>query len=276
MSTDVAINDAVLEIGLSSPHTTLDLQAFTQVLTHLRLTLEEIDRNATPVRTPRVQWGIREMDMKAGGRVLLVPETIPRARAWSTLAFPADGLVGGVQSLSHAAEIPPYFSEGTVGRVQAIGKHIDAGTFDKIYVSSRREAQPAEVGRQTVDNAARAVEPMKRSFSSVIGTLDVLDYNRGGRRARAEVRIPGSRHAVRIFADHGQAAELREAWGQRVRAGGLLKRNLAGQPVSLELGELETLGHPPEPVSPWRILGIDPGFTGGISTAQYMERVRRG
>lgn len=276
MTTDVAIGDAVLEIKLSSPHRTLDLRSFTQVLTQMRLTLEEIDRNATPVRTPRVQWGIRDMDMKAGGRVFLVPEIIPRARAWSTLALPTDGLVGGVQSLSQTAEIPPYFSEGTIGRVQAIGKHVSAGTFDKISVSSRREALPAEVGRQTVENAARAVEPIRRSFSSVVGTLDVLDYNRGGRRARAEVRVSGSRHAVRIFADHGQAAELRNAWGQRVRAVGLLKRNLAGQPVSLDLEELEVLGSPPEPVSPWDILGIDPDFTGGMNTAAYMERVRRG
>lgn len=276
MTTDVAIGDAVLEIGLSSAHTTLDLQSFTQVLIQLRLTLEEIDRNATPVRTPRVQWGIRDMDMKAGGRVLLVPETIPRTRAWASLALPTDGLVGGVRLLSRAAEIPPYFSEGTVGRVQAIGKHISAGKFDKIYVSSQRQAQPAEVGRRTVENAATAVEPVKRSFSSVAGTLDVLDYNRGGRRARAEVRVPGSKHAVRIFADHGQAAELRDAWGQHVRVGGLLKRNIAGQPVSLELEELEVLGAQPAPVSPRSILGVDPDFSDGMSTAEYLERVRRG
>jgi len=276
MTTDVAIGDAVLEIKLSSPHTTLDLQSFTQVLTQLRLALEEIDRNATPVKTPRVQWGIRDMDMKVGGRVLLVPEAIPRARAWSTLALPADGLVDGVRSLSEAAEIPPYFSEGTIGRVQAIGKHISAGTFDKIYVSSRREDRLAEVGRQTLENAAKAVAPIRRSYSSVTGTLDVLDYNRGGRRARAEVRMQGSKHAVRIFAGHGQAADLRDAWGKRVCVEGLLKRNIAGQPVSLELDDLEVLDAPPEPMSPWRILGADPDFTGGLGTAGYLERVRRG
>lgn len=270
------VGGAALEVCIVPSHQRLDLQAYTSILSEVRKSLEEVDRIAIPERTPRVHWAIKDMSMQKEVRILLVPKTVPNKRAISTLSVPTEGLVSGVQSLSRAAEIPAYFTDATVNRVGQIGKHVKSGDVDRVTVASMRAPTDcAIVDQATSLNAARAVEPVKKSFSSISGVLEILEH-RTGRSPRAFLRVETSKHAVRIEAREDQASLLRESWGERVLVEGLLKRNILGQPVSLVLDSIENDPERGSAVSPWELLGIDPGFTDGLSTEDYIRRVRRG
>ncbi|MEU9780756.1 hypothetical protein AB0H92_07205 [Streptomyces phaeochromogenes] len=270
------IGGAALEVRIVPGHRRLDLQAYTSILSEVRKTLEEVDRAAIPSRTPRMHWAIKDMSMHEEVRIVLTPKEVPNKRAISTLSVPTEGLVSGFQSLSKIAEIPAYFTDATVNRVGIIGKHVKSGEVDRVAVASMRAPNEwATVDQVTTTNAARAVEPVKKSFSSISGVLEVLEH-RTGRTPRAFLKVDGSKHAVRIEAREDQSALLREAWGEHVLAEGLLKRNILGQPVSLVLDSIANISDRGSSVSPWELLGIDPKFTDGLSTEEYVKRVRRG
>jgi hypothetical protein len=214
------------------------------------------------------------MEMRDDIRITLVPAKLPNLRTLASVSAPLNGFVDGVELLGTQAEIPPFFSQDTVGRVGHIGKHLGSGGVDQVAVTSLNgESHTAVVNESTVSNANRAAEPVRSAFSSMSGTLDVLSHGKF-REPRALIRDPKSRHSVRIVAHADQSDILRSAWGSRVLVAGLLRRNAAGQPISLEMTELEVLPAIEEPMDPMLILGVDPDITEGLSTAEYLKRVR--
>ncbi|WP_433793287.1 hypothetical protein [Actinoplanes sp. CA-252034] len=82
-----------------------------------------------------------------------------------------------------------------------------------------------------------------------------------------------TRRAITVRAAPDQADVLRDAWGKRVLVGGELQRNIAGQALRLDMTEIRIL---PErtSVSAYDILGIAPGWTGDLTTDEYMQQVR--
>lgn len=267
-------DDSALEVRIAPTSARLDLKTYTQILGEVRLSLEEVDRTALPVRSPRLKWAIADMKMDRDVKITLVPAVVPPKRSLQSIAAPLHGFVEGVDMLAEAPKIPPYFSERTVARVGHIGKHIGSGGIEQVAVTSLNgDRHTAVVDADTVDNASRAVLPAKSAFSSVTGTLDVLSHSRGS-SPRALIRDPRTRHAVRVVAHSDHSELLRKAWGRRVIASGVLQRNSEGQPVSLQMTDLEVLPDYRAPMDPADILGINPRATGDLSTAEYLKQVR--
>ncbi|WP_159394022.1 hypothetical protein [Streptomyces sp. NRRL F-5755] len=267
-------DDSALEVRIASTSSRLDLKTYTQILGEVRLSLEEVDRTALPVRSPRLRWAIQDMKMERDVRIVLVPAVVPAKRSPQSIATPLNGFVDGVELLTESPKIPPFFSERTVARVGHIGKHIGQGGIGQVAVTSLSgDHHTAVVDEGTVSNATQAILPAKSAFSSVTGTLDVLSHNRGS-APRALIRDPRTRHAVRVVAHSDHSEVLRNAWGRRVIASGVLQRNTEGQAVSLQMTDLEVLPDRRSPVDPAEILGINPRITGDLSTAEYLRQVR--
>ncbi|WP_143659119.1 hypothetical protein [Streptomyces sp. SA15] len=267
-------DDSALEVRIAPTSSRLDLKTYTQILGEVRLSLEEVDRTALPVRSPRLRWAIKDMKMERDVRIILVPAMVPAKRSQQSIAAPLNGFVDGVELLSGSPKIPPFFSERTVARVGHIGKHIRPGGIEQVAVTSLNgDRHTAVVDEGTVSNATQAVLPAKSAFSSVTGTLDVLSHSRGS-SPRALIRDPRTRHAVRVVAHSDHSEILRNAWGRRVIASGVLQRNTEGQAVSLQMTDLEVLPEHRGPMDPADILGINPRITGDLSTAEYLKQVR--
>lgn len=266
--------DSALEVRIAPTSSRLDLKTYTQILGEVRLSLEEVDRTALPVRSPRLRWAIKGMTMERDVRIILVPAVVPAKRSLQSIAAPLNGFVEGVELLTASPKIPPFFSERTVARVGHIGKHIGPGGIEQVAVTSLNgDRHTAVVDEGTVTNATQAVLPAKSAFSSVTGTLDVLSHSRGS-SPRALIRDPITRHAVRVVAHSDHSEMLRNAWGRRVIASGVLQRNSEGQAVSLQMTDLEILPDSRGPMDPAEILGINPRITGDLSTAEYLKQVR--
>lgn len=74
------IMDTSLEVRISAGSSALQLQTYTQVLTEIRLALEEVDKLAVHGRVPRIQWAIGDLRKDDGIRITLVPARIPSRR----------------------------------------------------------------------------------------------------------------------------------------------------------------------------------------------------
>ncbi|MEU6398625.1 hypothetical protein ABZ867_16845 [Streptomyces cinnamoneus] len=272
--TTAARDDSALEVRIAPTSRRLDLRTYTQILNEVRMSLEEVDRTALPVRSPRLRWAIEDMTMESYVRIVLVPAIVPAKRTLQSIATPLHGFVDGIDSLTESPRIPPFFSERTVARVGHIGKHIGPGGVEQVAVTSLNgDRHTAVVDEGTVSNAAQAVLPAKSAFSSVTGTLDVLSHTKGS-APRALIRDPRTRHAVRVAAHSEHSEILRNAWGRRVVASGVLQRNSEGQAVSLQMTDLEILPDSQSQIDPADILGVNPRITGDLSTAEYLKQVR--
>jgi hypothetical protein len=67
---------------------------------------------------------------------------------------------------------------------------------------------------------------------------------------------------------------IMEGLGRHVSAHGELSRNPLGQPVHMRVDGVRILEEPARPVSLSEIAGIDPGWTGDLTAAEFVRRQR--
>lgn len=267
---------AAIEVLIAPNGKRLELQAYTQILNELRLSLSEVDRLALPGRSPRLKWGVADLRMDDRVIATLAPLRIPSRRPTNSLALPGHGLVDGIKVLQEEPEIPALFSEQTVTRVQNLGRALADGRVEEVQVRSLNGTRhEGIVDEQTVENARRAVTGASRASSSVVGTLDVL-HGRNRSHPRAQVFDPITRRAVTVKAREDQLGDLHDAYMQRVMVVGELTRNSAGQAVRIDMVELHVLPQSERTLTAWEVLGVDRDFTGGLSTDEFLNRSRRG
>ena len=252
----------------------LPLAAYTTVLNQVRLALGELDYLVVPGRQPRVAWGVREVRSDEGVHIArLEPLEIPRKRELWSVALAPSGFVEGVELLNEAPEIPSSFNVGMVERVGKIAEQIDHGNIEHVQlVSANGHPHETVVTRDTGSNIRAAVKTVRRSYGSVIGTLDVLSAR--GRSPGAQILNENTRTAVVVRpGERITHQQLRDAWEHRVLAMGLLHRNAAGQVTKMDLDELRLL-EPRRPQDPRSILGLAPNATGELSTQEYLALTR--
>jgi hypothetical protein len=68
--------------------------------------------------------------------------------------------------------------------------------------------------------------------------------------------------------------DVTEAFGHRVLVGGPLTRNELGQVITIEMSEIQVLADDFRPPTVDELLGIDPSWTGSMTTDEYLARVR--
>lgn len=274
MSMSLTSQEPSLEV-LIRTNTRLTLVNYTQILSEIRLALDEVDRIALPGRTPRLHWAVQETSGTSDIRIVLIPQRIPARRELQSLTAASSGLVLGIGELQAEPAIPEFFSARTVERIQHVGAHIERGEIAEVQVSSTNgKRSSASLDSSVVAHARRAVEPSRRAWSSIVGRLEVL-IGRGSRDPRAVILQEGTRSAVVVRARVDQKGLLRNAWEHRVVAAGELTRNSVGQAIKLDLHDLEVLLPPThDRVSAWDLVGSMPEATGSMTTVEYLERIR--
>lgn len=124
---------------------------------------------------------------------------------------------------------------------------------------------------RTFQNLARALSVQRRSLGSVIGRLDSISVHKR-RLAGVWDSITGLRVEV-TFTDN-QVQEIKNALGKRVEIFGLITRDFNDNPLKIKMRELEVLPDVGESPSMDSIYGMDPDFTGGRSSVDYVREMR--
>lgn len=91
---------------------------------------------------------------------------------------------------------------------------------------------------------------------------------------RGSVYNPRTRQAVTCLVPPSTASQFVNAFGRRVLVGGTLRRNELGQAITIEVAELQVLPEDFRAPTVDELLGIDVDWTGELSTADYLARVR--
>jgi len=89
----------------------------------------------------------------------------------------------------------------------------------------------------------------------------------------ASVWIEGTGRRVSIWFTEDQLELIKAGLHRRVVVSGRMLRNGAGDPVRLTLRSLEVLQGIDKAPPLTDLIGIDPGFTGGVSTVDYLREI---
>lgn len=264
---------AAVEVGITAADGGVAVRAYTQLLRHVLVMLEEIDRLAVPGDVARPEWAIRSaVTVSDEFRVILLPRTLPKQRDPDSLSIPPLALVDGVRSLADAPEIPRLFSEPVVSHVDQLGHQIGRRGITGVTMTSvnGQRSSGAAVTEAVRQNARRAVEPVSAAWSSVVGVLDVISARREKRRIGL---LTSEGRAVVCNVQQLPNDLVFEAFEKKVVAAGILRRNGRGQAVSLDAESLEIL--PTEQrVTARDLLGAAPDVTGPLTINEFMAVIR--
>lgn len=237
--------------------------------------LREIDR-VHLLHGTRATWVMADMDRREQDLILrLEPRNTPTRRDLRDMMIPAEALVQGTETLAEKALVPELFTPRTVTRVAELGEPKAGIQTVTLSVYNGRVQHSVLLSDQVRINAAQAVKPYEVSYGSVSGMLSTLrDPLRGA--VRVTVR-DNSKRAIEGIVPDSLAEALPASWRHRVALIGKVKRNSQGQPIRVDVDNIELLpeGSLSRP-STNTILGIGKDWLDGLSVDEFLREVRGG
>jgi hypothetical protein len=174
---------------------------------------------------------------------------------------------------------PPYLSDKGMKGANSLLRLITTGGATGVavrYVPDDEDLtaiEEAQVSARGASNIIRLLPVHHKAIGSVEGTLEVVSLHRGGRFTVYEYR---TKKAVKSFFEREKwLEEIRTALGKRVEVGGLVEYNVREEPLSIKVDRLRILGEGRLPTTR-ELTGSDPGFTGDMSTDEFIRTVRGG
>jgi hypothetical protein len=215
-------------------------------------------------------------DLSINGHLLIEVESRVRARRTGREEIPdigtevASSLVTGFENVENRGISPPYLSESGLKKIQQMASLVrENGARGFVAEALNRFA---EISQRAADNISQLLPIRRESIGAVEGRLEGISIH--GRK-KFIVYHSVTRKAINcVFAQDEFLDEAIGALGKRVHVAGTVKRNIKGEPVTVDVQRLRILGDGPLP-STGELTGYDPGFTGDLSTEEFIRRIRR-
>lgn len=178
----------------------------------------------------------------------------------------------GLRSLADVSTPPPFFSSNALGILRKMSSRLGAVAGARLVVSNGGQDTTAVIDAETAGQIDELLSSRHEAHGSVIGALEAINIHR---RRIARVYREDRHDAVECSFDQGFTDDVARALGRRVVASGVIHRSASGDPLRLELHELETLPDEEELPTINELIGIDPDFTSGLASEDYVAEQRR-
>lgn len=218
-------------------------------------------------------WTVQDL---AIGSANFAVQVAGEPRATETAERSVRTVLDGLSTLREHAIMPTAFSEGMVRKVRTLAQTLERHGVRDISIGAQTGATTFEdisvdevIGR----HAEQALRTSSESLGSVEGVFDRL-YLRDRRREAGLIdEVTGV--AVNCTFPKEMTHRIQEALLSKVVAWGVLRRNAAGQKLSLAIEDFETIGDP-GPIEPVEnFVGIFPeDWTGGRDSVEWVRGQR--
>lgn len=254
-----------LQIKVGGELGRISVRAWTEVLAATIKLLDELDHSGvSPSERDWVVTGLREGSLCT---------SITSANPMSEEALPR--ALETVRSLQSRPEIPPGATELALQSVIKITGFVGHRGITSIEMSDRSDklAKILPLTPLVKSNAEEAIHRRTRAVSSFRGRLDRINVR--GKRPQFSLFDERARVALRCIGDDESLTEaIKEGLGRHVSAHGELSRNSLGQPVHMRVDSIRILKEPATTVSLSDIAGIDPNWTGELTSVEFVRRQR--
>lgn len=241
-----------------------------QINDHLRL-LQDYDLAISRGQSASVEWLITNVSTSS-----LVVETEPRSLLDDKNFGPevAKVYVDGWASIEHEGVSPPYLTENGMDAARRIVRRIGKDGIEGIVVAGPERS--VIISPKASAHMDQLIPVKYRSLGSAEGTLETISVHGSPRFTIYHSR---TKKAVRCdipATDSTLLDRAKEALGRRVIARGRLERNARGEPIRIKAERLRILRERKDLPTIAELGGKYPDFTGGLTSEEYVRRMRDG
>ncbi len=241
-----------------------------QINAHLRL-LQEYDLAISRGQSASVEWLIT--DISKGS---LVVETEPRSLLGDKDFGPevAKVYVDGWAKIEHEGVSPPYLTEQGMDAARRIVRRIGKEGIKGVVVAGPERS--VTISPKASAHMDQLVPVKYRSLGSAEGTLETISVHGSPRFTIYHSRTKKAIRCDIPATDSTLLERAKEALGRRVIARGRLERNARGEPIRIKAKRLRILRERKELPTIAELGGKYPDFTGGLTSEEYVRRMRDG
>jgi len=254
---------ALLSLTIEGQPGTIPGSVLARVLTESLFILDDVGKAITRRSASEIIWFVNDLRIASAAITLASRPTDDIDEP--VLARISMAYVNGLRIVEAGESLPPYFSDSSLKHLSRMTKPLgrEAGAL----IAGSSGVSNARITSQTERNLKKLQAPSSRAIGSVTGTLDVISLHGP---PKFQVYDDLSNRPVGCKFRAGELEQIKAALGRRVTVNGIVVRNATGQPIRVEDPEIRILLDAP-PLS--QLVGIDPGFTGGMTLREYMEHV---
>lgn len=236
------------------------------------LMLRDVDSVISARRRGSLDWIVEDLTMNSPSPVAVL-RSVPRFEGVDerTAERVSAGFVSALETAETGEALPAYLSDIGLTHLEYLAGGLrknGATRFEATFVEQNHQA---EVGPEAAEHVRRLRVPKSKAIGSIIGTLEVVSLHR---RYEYNVYDSVTKRAVRCTFDPERLEDVKRALGCRVSVAGIIHRNAKGQPLKIDQARLTVLPTEDELPTTVDFIGVDPYFTGDLSTDEYVRRLR--
>ena len=257
---------------------------FNQILEHLKI-LREIETEIFGVGQEQLEWRVTNLTKNSPLSVEITPSPKVYGKNIDNRANKVVGATAyGLRELGRGSERPRYFTDKIIRRVNRINVRVTNGLASTEINFSGYDEQKIFIDKEIAETTIKNIENLKaqsqkpyRELGSVEGHVKAVKYNKDGLFViTLTARIDG-RDIKCTSSDAGLDNIVRLAVGEvinglRVRVFGTLYYKILGVIDKVDVDRVE-LFTPRDQLPTIEDL-IDPDFTNGVDSVEYIRRMR--
>lgn len=185
--------------------------------------------------------------------------------------------VSGVKQLRDGPTLPEFYSVSITKRFrffESLAKQLGADAV-RIGTNDRDDIDLVVLDADIYTHAKSVSMACYHSLGSLSGRLIHIRDGLRGPSIAGILYEDRTRRGIKASFPASLKEELRESWARRVALVGEIERNSSHQAFAIKVHEIRPMPQPDEtPVCFQDLSGIEPNWTGGVDSVQYIRELR--
>ena len=182
-----------------------------------------------------------------------------------------ESFVDGLVQIQREGTTPPFFSDYGLRKARGLARALDKDGARAVRVRDIQRETEAEITPDVSSKLSQLVNVRYKEIGSVEGRLEVISVHR---QPRFTVYDAITQRAVRCRFESHLLEVVKRALGRRVIVSGIVHLNYIGEPVRVDLENLQIVPEEQELPRPREMRGMSPDFTGDKQTEEYLRSIR--
>lgn len=259
-----------LRLRLEGEPKTIYISALSTAVNNWVKVLSDLDSGISGEPKGSLDWVVS--NLASNGSLTIAAEYRTRLEEHNYGPRVSEAAIIGFRMLEVEGLTPPYLSETGIGYAKRMVKLVGNQGISGIGVENTHDS--VQLSARASVHIDQLLPVRHRILGSVEGKLEMISIH--GNKPQFLVYHHRTHKAIRCMFPREMIDKVKDALGARVIAMGQVHLNAKNEPVRVDLEQLRVLRSETDLPSIASITGIDPEFTGELSTAEFLRSIRGG
>lgn len=268
---------AVLRIDIAGNPKSIPYKSFLDVATNSLAVLADLDLAFSRRHDGALEWYMNDLARNGSLRLEIYSrvKTLKRKELPDVGREVARSFVHGFEMLEYQGRSPEYLTARGMNRAEKMTKVLGGDGAQKLVASIPDTDTGTEITTASYANLHKLLPEATKSIGSIEGILEGLSIHE-----KLDVIVYERIHGKAVtchIANADLLPKVKDSLGQRVQVTGIISRNARSEPrtVTVQRPEDFKVFDSDLKILPFRRLGgSDPGFTGDLTTEEFIRSIR--